>query len=174
MENFPLPANCWAEGGMNRINFYNFYDLLDAKKHAYWIHKAIKLQRLLGVKRTVASYLPPLFGGSTYWSLNREAVETVDNYTLEHPKLLKRLKHTFCAEEIYIQTILMNSPLEAQIESDNLRMIKWTEQNISSPSILNEEDFSDIKQSDHFFVRKLDINNSKHLKLLIDEWLHVT
>ncbi|MEL6812396.1 MAG: hypothetical protein AAFP76_13780, partial [Bacteroidota bacterium] len=75
---------------------------------------------------------------------------------------LKRLKHTFCAEEIYFQTVLMNSPLAERVVSNNLRFIVW-EQGSSSPAMLNETHLDAVVQSDAFFARKFESKTSRAL-----------
>ncbi|NQX78336.1 beta-1,6-N-acetylglucosaminyltransferase [Gilvibacter sp.] len=163
LENFTMPAACWNNGGWDRILLYNLYDSLNAKKHMHWIQKLLSIQKRLGFKRSYSKDLPPLHGGSTYWSLHRSAVKEVVDYTLEKPALLKRMKHSFCSEEFYFQTILMNSDLKDSFDTDNKRYILWEEKHGSKPGILDLEDWPQIEQSDAFFARKMDWNHSANL-----------
>lgn len=71
MEWFELPASHWREGGLIRFMYYYFCDWLDKKKHGKWIYRIIQLQKLIGFKRSFPNSFQNLYGGSTYWSLNR-------------------------------------------------------------------------------------------------------
>lgn len=163
LEHFTMPAACWNNGGWDRILLYNFYDLLDAKRHMHWIQKLLSFQKRIGFKRSYSKDLPALYGGSTYWSLHRSAVKEVIDYTHQRPALLKRMKHSFCSEEFYFQTILMNSDLKDSFETDNKRFILWEEKHGSKPGILDLEDLSELQNSHAFFARKLDVKKSAAL-----------
>lgn len=156
LENFLMPADCWNNGGMDRLEYYNLYDILDAKKSISTILRLLKIQKKLGLKRSLSKKLPQLYGGSTYWSLGRPAVEYINDYNHHKPSLLARLKHTFCAEEMFMQTVIMNSEFSDQVVSNNLRFILWEEKHGSDPGILDETDLLAILESDAFFARKFD------------------
>jgi len=70
--------------------------------------------------------------------------------------LLNRLKHSFCSEEIYFQTIIMNSPFSDKVINNNLRYIKWEYKNGSMPAILDEEDYEEVEKSNQLFARKIE------------------
>ncbi|MCT8340064.1 beta-1,6-N-acetylglucosaminyltransferase [Flavobacteriaceae bacterium TK19130] len=163
LEYFPMPADCWNEGGMDRIERFNLYDVLNAKKHHGLIQQLKKYQKKLGIKRPIAASLPPLYGGSTYWSLSHAAILKVLDHTRKQPALLKRMKHTFCSEEFYFQTILCNSELLPTLEKDNKRYIDWTERYGSNPAILDETDYEPILESKALFARKFDKKHSQSL-----------
>lgn len=156
LEHFTMPAACWNHGGMDRIEHYNLYDALDAKKSLSAILKLLKIQKRFGLKRSLSKKLPQLYGGSTYWSLSRPTINYINEYNQQQPALLSRLKHTFCAEEIYMQTVVMNSEFKDRAVSNNLRFILWEEKNGSNPGVLDDADFNAITQSDAFFARKFD------------------
>lgn len=40
-----LPSANWKEGGLNRLIYYNLYDVLDAKKYRGYIFKFVELQK---------------------------------------------------------------------------------------------------------------------------------
>src|SRR6185312_15690759 len=169
IETFSLPTNRWADGGMNRVHYYNLYDVVNAKRYSgnKIIQSALKAQKKLRIKRKLSADLPPLHGGSTWWTLSRECVKYVIDYTDTNPALLNRLKHSFCSEEIYFQTIIMNSPFKDKVTNENLRFISWEYKHGSIPAILDEHDYSAIKKGDHLFARKFESNFSSGLKNLI-------
>lgn len=172
-----MPNPLWISenGGMDRIEYYNLYDKYDAKNK--WGHIIIKqlctFQKVIKRKRPYALDLPSLYSGSTWWSLTRETLEYVMEYTSTKPQLLNRMNHTFCSEELYFQTIIMNSYLTKNIVNDNLRYIDWTKGEGGSPAFLSSSDFEDIILSNKLFARKFEyaevlkwkdfIKNQSHL-----------
>lgn len=162
--NNQLPFKNWKDGGITRLTYYNFYDWINGKTHRNYIYKLVNFQKKFNLKRRISKKLPVLYGGDTYWSLRREALLYVLQYTRNSPRLLKRLKHSFCAEEIYFQTVLSNSNIAANLVSNNLRYIDWTGKNSNMPSILDESDFERLKESDALFARKLEMPISEALK----------
>jgi hypothetical protein len=98
--------------------------------------------------------LPKLFGGSTWWTLSRPCLKYVVDYTKSHPDLLGRLRHSFCSEEIYFQTVIMNSPFAAQVDGNNLRYIDWRFRNGSLPAVVDETDYDCVAKPDVIFARK--------------------
>lgn len=165
MEYHTLPYSSWPENGMDRLSRYNIYDLLDGRTgvNERLIKGFSKLQKAIGFKRSFSKDFPPLFGGSTYWSLKRESLEYVFQYMNDHPKYLKRFKYSFCSEEIFFQTILLNSPMKETILNNNMRFIIWEERNGNFPANLDFSDYENIKNSDALFARKFEYPVSESL-----------
>lgn len=171
MEYHKLPYADWPEGGMDRLSRYNLYDLIDGRTGSKEIllKRFSKLQKLLGIKRRLSNNFPDQYGGSTYWSLNREALEYTFYFMKNNPEYLKRFKYTFCAEEIFFQTILLNSPLKDKIINNNLRFIVWENRNGNFPANLDNTDYNDIKKSEALFARKFEYPASIGLLSLIKQ-----
>jgi hypothetical protein len=164
IENNALPYKFWAgNGGLDRIKFYQLYDLIDAKKspklfrrlnkHFIHLQKFLKINRLNNIV---------YYGGSTYFSLSKEACL----FLFEEFQLRKEeFKYSFCPEEIAPQTILLNAPatIKLNITNNNLRYVLWAEKNGEIPGILDDEDLSQIKNNGYFFARKFDSTISKNL-----------
>jgi len=169
LENFKLPNDSWAgNGGLDRLAYYYLYDLFDAKKR--WgniiIGLFLRSQKKLKLRRTPPSiFNGALYGGSTYWSLNRGALDFVIRYTHSNPSFLRRLRYTFCAEEMYFQTILMNSEWASTICNDNLRYIDWSSGRGGYPAYLDTTDFKHLLASGKYFARK--IRHKDELKELL-------
>jgi hypothetical protein len=152
------------DGGMGRLEYYNFYDLFNAKsslgKKGLYFTK--KLQMKLKVKRDM-NFKEQLFGGSTYWTLSRQTLQFVIDFTEQNPAFFRRFKYTFCAEEIYFQTVIMNSEHSKNVINDNLRFIDWENGEDGSPAFLNENDFDRIVNTNNLFARKIDSNKLKQM-----------
>lgn len=121
---FPLPRQGWWGDGLDILRYRTFSSRTDIRKGIY--RKLDSLwritQKMLGLQRSLPSY--SIYGGSVYCSLTKNAVnEVVNGETSED--LLQRLKNTTCGEEVYFQTILMNSNLRDTIFNNQLRYIDW-------------------------------------------------
>jgi hypothetical protein len=149
-------------GNMDRIEYYNFYDILDFKSHkqSEKIKLAIRVQKRLGLKRAISSKMPKLYGGSTYWSLSRECVSYVIEFTQENKFVLNRFKYTLCSEEFYFQTVILNSYFATKVVNNNLRHIDWVTRNGNNPAVLDETDFEKLMGSNAVFARKFDYPQS--------------
>ncbi len=171
MEYHALPYSAWPKGGINRLSSYNIYDLVDGRTglSKKLIKGFSKLQWSIGFKRSFSKDFPALYGGSTYWSLKRESLEYVFQYMKDHPHFFKRFKYSFCSEEIFFQTILLNSPMRDNIINNNKRFIIWEERNGNFPANLDCNDYDKIQKSDALFARKFEYPVSEALLSLIKE-----
>jgi len=161
----PMPRIQWANGGMNRLHHYNLHNLFDPK--AYWgsriIRYSLRFQKFFRIKRKISNRLPKLYGGSTWWSLSNNSLKYVIEYSEKNPELFKRMRYTFCSEEIYFQTVLMTSPYAGNVTNDSLRYILWDYKHNTIPGILDEVDYPTLKESAALFARKFDYPQSARL-----------
>ncbi|MGZ2368711.1 beta-1,6-N-acetylglucosaminyltransferase [Ancylomarina sp. YFZ004] len=164
---FKMPAKCWRNGGMDRLEYYNLYDLFNAKSsfESKWIGRTRRIQKGLGFKRSV-NFCKQLYGGSTYWTIHRDTLQFVIHFTKQNPSFLKRFKFTFCAEEIYFQTIIMNSEHADKVVNDDLRYVDWETGRGGYPAFLDENDYESIIKSNKLFVRKIDPDKNKLKQML--------
>ena len=163
IETFPLPASSWDGGGLNRLRYFHLNDLLDERKEVlgFPISRrlstvAVSVQRTVGVRRPLPPTIPRFFGGSTYWSLSQSCVDNVLATLDSTPDLEDRFRHTFCAEEILFQSLIMNSPFAGSVAGSNLRYIDWHPRDGVVPAVLDERDLERIKESGALFARKFD------------------
>ena len=78
-------------------------------------------------------------------------------YTQQHPEFLRRFHYSFCAEELYFQTLLCNSEYRDCLVDDNLRYIDWSKGRGSTPVVLDMRDYDTLKASPCLFARKFDV-----------------
>ena len=162
-EFYTIPKMGHADNNnMDRIEYYNFHDFWNSKIHKQFekIKLVIRLQKRLGLKRELSSKMPKLYGGSTYWSLSRECLEYVLEFTQKNKWFFNRFKYTLCAEEFYFQTLIMNSDFAKKVTNDNLRHIDWVARNGNNPAVLDETDFEKLKETNAIFARKFDYPQS--------------
>lgn len=124
----------------------------------------IKIQSKLNIYKKLPEY--KLYGGPLYCSLPKEAVNEVLNSKIgKH--LLRNLKYSLCGEEIFFQTVLMNSKLKNYIINDNLRYVDWSVQH--PPKILDISDYPKIKKANCLFCRKIEYPNSLELSRKLEK-----
>jgi len=164
-----LPRSDWKDGGFDRLVYYNLFDLFNGRTK--WgrrmIHYIVAIQRIVSFKRRIPMELP-WYGGMTYWSLTRECLEYAMRYAAEHPRFMKAFDHSFCAEEIFFQTVLLNSPFSDAIVNDDRRFIVWEFRDGNNPATLDERDYKSVATSPAFFMRKVAYPQSERLVEAID------
>jgi hypothetical protein len=164
IEYFPLPTNVWKNGGLDRILYYNFYDLFDAKSRLVrLIRLAYNVQRRLNFQREYSKDFPTLYGGTTWWSLSSDCLTYVLAYIKKNPLFLKRFKYTFCSEELFFQTVIMNSPFKKNVVNDSKRFIVWERKHGNCPANLDLSDLDALSQSDKIFARRFEYPVSEPL-----------
>jgi hypothetical protein len=162
----------WSNGGMHRLEYYHLYEYFDYKKKIgrIIIKLLILIQTKLKLKRKIPSdVFPKLYGGPTWWSLTRNSLQYVINFTNTHEPALKSMKFTFCSEEIYFQTILCNSEHVKNIVNDDLRYIDWDSGRGGYPAFLDMTDYDKIKKSNKIFARKFNPNEIENFKQFLRE-----
>lgn len=164
LEYFTLPAKVWENGGMERLELFNLHDIINAKgKYNVLIGRFNQLQRKLGFKRKLNFNNLQLYGGGTWWSFSRECCEFISTYVDSNPQFLKKFNYTFCAEEIFYQTLILNSPFKNNVVNDHLRHILWEFKNGNVPGNLDESDYDSIISSTHLFARRFEYPVSEGL-----------
>lgn len=157
-----LPRKVWdGNGGLDRILYYHFNDIFNARKYGRGklLNLLIHLQKTLKIKRSYGEHLPQLYGGSMWWSLTREVLLYVIHESENNTFLINRLNYTLIPDEIYFQTILVNSPYLNDIINDNLRYIDWTYRGGSRPAFLDMSDYNKLITSNKIFARKFNENS---------------
>jgi Core-2/I-Branching enzyme len=150
-----LPTPWWSpRGGLDRIEY----------RHLRLHGRHLRLPR----KRAFPPGLRP-FGGGAYWCLSRECIELVSDFVAARPDVVDFFKHVDIPDEIFFQTVIMNSDLAATVANDNLRYIDWTRG--VRPAILGLGDFERLKESPKLFARKFDVTQDAEVLDLIDRHL---
>jgi hypothetical protein len=154
---FPLPTPYWHHGGMDRLAYYDPLDLFDIRTK--WGKRlrnmVLHFQQRTGISRDPGKDLPPLYGGSMSWSLSREVLEHVVDHLEKHPDYLNRFAHTFCPDEIALQTVIMNSPYASRVENNNLRFIDWDRKKAAQPYVLDLANWEAMCSSGMLLARKI-------------------
>jgi hypothetical protein len=166
LEFFPLPTNIWQNrgivGGMDRIEAWHWRL---GKRHV-WFPPG----RRLPIKRRFPTGFQP-FGGSSYWCLARECIEYIYRLTTQNHAFVNFFKYVDVPDELFFQTIILNSPFARMAVNDNLRYIAWKDPDAGSPAILCKSDFGNLLSSSKLFARKFDVSVDAAVLDLIDQKL---
>ena len=162
IDNFSLPDPRWTDGGLNRIERYYVH-----KKRIFW---SIPRKYFLGLLPLAIPGSLRAWGGSGYWTLHRSHADYCVDFLgdRENKSFIDYFRHTDISDELFFQTILMNSTLTSTIENTNLRYIDWSKPR--APSVLLSEDWEAIKNADGLiFGRKFDMTIDSHIMDLVDD-----
>ncbi|MDM1352172.1 hypothetical protein HX017_16330 [Myroides marinus] len=153
-------------GGIGRVSLYWPSYLTYNKSFLIKLVRNIYLQFIAVFLKKEISSLGKLYYGSSWFTLSGECVEFILQYLKNNPSYIKPFKSSGCGDEVFFQTLIMNSNFKEKVVNKNLRFIRW--EGDSSPIYLNENYYEEISYSECFFVRKVSTQNSLVLLDLID------
>lgn len=151
--NFKLPNSQWENGGMNRLGIV-YFESYKFKKLVNLINRLIAMfQTILNLKRK--TYFTQ-FGGTNWFNLSYNCLFYINNNIEQNPKYLKSFKHSLTADEIFIQSIVLNSSFAKNVISEDLRFTDWVT-GPEYPKILTENYFDKLITTENkLFARKFD------------------
>ena len=159
---FKLGGDDWSNLMKKRFEYWFFLPERDVRNNR--IIK--KILQKLGFKRKYP--FKDVYYGSCWFTLSIEAVNYLLDYTERNPKVIDFFKHAGCSDELYIQSALLNSPLNKDMVNEIYRFFDWGDKG-KSPKILVSDDFPKIASSNAWFARKLDINIDTQLMDKLDQ-----
>lgn len=149
----------WHDRDLDRkVSRYYFLTRHLKRSHSPWhavaapLHNlALLVQKAFGLRRR---HEVEFRKGAQWFSITHGFCR----YLIGHKDfVLRRFRHTLCPDEIFVQTLLWNSPFRNRIynaEDDNtgnMRLIDWQRGN---PYTWRDEDWEELRQSDKLFARK--------------------
>ena len=133
------------------------YDFVDGRSSqgfsivCQWVNK----QKRHREQRANGCPFPLRYKGSQWFSVTYNAMQRLLDYTQRHPSFCLSLRYTFAPEEIYMPTVWANILPTGSIVANNLRYIRWSQENGNCPANLGIEHYADITSSLAFFARKM-------------------
>jgi hypothetical protein len=137
----------WPDGE-NRFKKYNFGDWKIPGKYI-----CQTIANALLPNRKLPEGLKP-YGRSQWMTITPVAAQYVIDYIQNNPKAEKYFKYVFAVDEVFFQTILVNSPLKDRLESYNLRYIILDSG--KRPVNYTMAHAEALTQTDAFFARKFE------------------
>jgi hypothetical protein len=151
---FPLPTSSWSNGGLDRLR--------------RWHLRYRRLHLQLPLRRELSHGLQP-FGGSAYWIVSRDALRTISDFLSANPWYARFFEHVHIPDELFFQTILLNSAVAERCVNFRLHHTEWSR--VPAPAILMVEDFPQLVASPCLFARKFDPAVDSRVLDLIDDQL---
>jgi hypothetical protein len=156
-----LPRRSWAshDGGFDRLSLYypnkkpyqTIYTWL--VEVSFWVVR--KAQKTFPILKRNLFY--SYWGGAEWLNLTGDCVEYILSYLSRNEQYLRSFRHTRCSDEIFFQTIIMNSPFASKCVKNYLRYVDF-DTGPEYPRTLREGDYSKLIRSDALFARKVDAN----------------
>lgn len=107
----------------------------------------ISMQKIINIDRT-QNCDKKFYKGANWISITNEMAK----YIIENEEFIKRFFYkSLCADEMFVQTIAMNSPYKETIEDTSLRLVDWKR---GRPYTWRKQDFEEIINSKKLWARK--------------------
>ena len=165
----PMPYAKLGYQGRTRTEFYNFivrnqmetlFPPTQIEHQMSWKGKLLNYWLLIKNRgrtlRTFPMNHQPYYS-SQWWNLSLESVYYIIDFIEKNPSYYQWYQHALHPEEMFFQTILLNSPRSNKTVNNNLRYIRWQEGK-KHPEMI---DISELEQiglsSDALFARKFDL-----------------
>ncbi len=161
IEHYRLPTDeHWPDerGGLDRIE----------RVHFERIPYRSSILRVPFIRRRFPVELTP-YGGSTWFALSSDALRYLVAFERENPRVMRFFHRVLIPEEIFFQTVLVNSPLRETLVNRALHYTAWP--GGSHPKTLGVEDFPTLAASDVLYARKFDVERDSLVLDAIDREL---
>jgi hypothetical protein len=153
-----VPMNLTDAGSVGWSPYYRF------RRYHFWLgNRRYKIPIL---RKTIPEL--PMYHGSTWWALSRDAIVYIDNEIKRNVKLQKFLKSGFLVEEVYLPTLIMSSPFSHMVSGRNTTFDQWSPASGPHPKILEASDFDQLVASPKLFARKFDADLDSRILDMLD------
>lgn len=95
------------------------------------------------------------FGGLDLSMLSRRFCEHL-TYSRDARRIIDHMRFAVLPDELWLQSVLMNSPFRTKVVRDSKRLILWPEEGSPNPLILTMRHWLQLTSPDCFFARKFD------------------
>ena len=123
---------------------------------------ANRAMRATGRRRRLPGGLRP-YGGASWWAMSRECAAAILARVAREPDLVRFFRSVGCPDEMFFQTLVMNSPFGERVLGKNFRYVQWPEHGARNPEVLLDKDFERVAASGAHFCRKIDSQASAAL-----------
>lgn len=147
---------------LSRFTIFHWHDYYNLRS-TNW--KDITLRRLSKVLRVVQKTLarigiyrrhpdgfPRLYVGSAWWSLTVECCRQILDYVAAHPSFARRFRYTQLSDEMFFQTVIMQSRFRDRVAGGNLRFIQFKTRHAEELTLEHKEQ---VSEPDVLFARKI-------------------
>ncbi len=168
---FTLPHDGWAmNGGLDRVRKFHNPGLRERIRTS-----GIPGGRYLGAALALALLKVPrlggvpgggtIYGGWQWWTLTSSCARFVLDYAERNPKFVHFFRSTFIPDELFFQTVILNSPLASQVSGNYRRYIEWDG---IKPRVFTLDDLPQLTSASgqFLFARKFAMETPADIELL--------
>jgi hypothetical protein len=154
MNHYQLPCSMWADMdyGLDRIRYYWEIDKYGLAESA----RQVVSQRVSKYERRLFNTKIGYFGGSQWFIINRASAKDILEKVRKRPDWLAFFRYTYIPDELFFQTLLLNSRYADTTRNDNLKMMDWVS-GPDFPRVFTIEDEVRIREAPELFARKFDM-----------------
>lgn len=157
IKHWPIPYEKWHSGGLDRIQYNWYIDSIGLTTSKILFHLQKGLQRKRSYPLTQLPY-----GGAQWWCLTYDCIQYILDLVENNAGVTALFEKTLLSDEIFFQTIVMNSSFKTQVVNDHLRHYTFKGGN-SHPVILAINDLQNLKASPALWARKFDEHHDKQI-----------
>ncbi len=153
-----LPFNTLVRAGVDRYQVYYPRWMIDRpenmKKRIIRVaYRELILRTRIFKRKT--DFIEDFYYGSAWFSITGDCMKFILSYIENNKKYIEFFKNSIYPDEMFFQTIIMNSKYSKSIVNNNLRYIDWSEKK-ASPKTLQYNDIDKALKSKSYFARKID------------------
>lgn len=144
---------------LTRYHLHDYYNVRSKNWKDVMIRRlnkvSLALQNLLafgGIYRHHPVDFPKIYIGSAWWSLTSECCRYMLEYTKTNPSFQKRFRYTQLPDEMFFQTLIMQSRFGRNVVNNNLRFIAFKTRHAEE---LTLEYKAEVSGPDVLFARKI-------------------
>jgi hypothetical protein len=123
------------------------------------------------------------YGGSMYWALAAPAARDALSVMDARPELARFYRRTWIPDEMFVPTLVMNSPSRARVANEALTYIRWPDAGGRHPAVLRRDELPALREAAagpsevggrarcKLFARKFDVGVDAEILEAIDREL---
>jgi len=152
-----------------KINYPSIFHVLKSIKKRKLVKEPIVLKEKWAL-RFLTPFSPeyPCYGGSFWFSANREAVKELVHTFENNRKLCRYYKHVLIPDESFFVTVLNNAK-NLDVYNFNFRFTDWVRNIGPHPKQLTLSDLPALVRAEEHFARKIDMDTDPDLLDKLDE-----
>ena len=158
------------DGGLYRVKNYHYQNFKNRNLNKI-INRCLKYSSVILPTRHTPYYIKNHYSGETWMSFPINIAEYIINFIDINKDYLEFHKYSYCPDEMFIHTILLNSnddKILSNLKNETLTYIDWSKPYPNRPAIMRCIDFNSLLKSDKLFARKFDMFIDNDILDIID------